>query len=315
MKSLISVIIPTYGRADLLGKAIESVLNQTYKELEIIIVDDNPPDSEHREKTNSIVESYLQLGTRVLYLPLEKNMGGALARNEGVNKSSGEYITFLDDDDYYFPSKIERQVSVLEKGFDICTCSMIALDEGRSADYIRTKPSGDNLSHFLLDGSAFTPMIMVRRCIFLTAEGFIDTPRFQDHTLMLRLLSKTDKVFLLDEPLFVHNLHLGDRVSFSPKTRLAFKIKHELENSLSNCLTESQINELKRNQYLENLECDLFEYGLLDKIKRMSQELANVKDFSELVFMLKFSIRKSLRKNNLVWWIRRKLFSKKISLQ
>lgn len=313
--TLVSIIIPTYGRADLLGKAIESVLNQSYKEIEVIVVDDNVPHSAHREKTKSIVASYLQLDTRVLYLPLEKNMGGALARNEGVKKSSGEYITFLDDDDYYFPSKIEKQVSVLEQGLDICTCSMIALDEGRSADYIRTKPNGDNLSHFLLDGSAFTPMIMVRRNTFLTADGFIDTPRFQDHTLMLRLLSKTDKVFLLDEPLFVHNLHLGDRVSFSPKTRLAFKIKHELENSLSDCLIESQLNELKRKQRLENLECDLFEFGFLDKIKRIYQEVVNAKNLNERIFLLKFSIRKSLRKNNLVWWIRRKFLSKEISLQ
>lgn len=315
MNPSVSVIIPTYGRAELLGKAIESVLNQSYKEIEVIVVDDNEPDSEQRNKTKSIVEPYLQLDSRVLYLPLENNMGGALARNEGVKKSSGEYITFLDDDDYYFPSKIEKQVSILEQDFDICTCSMVALDEGRSADYIRTKPSGGSLSSFLLDGSAFTPMIMVKRNIFLAAEGFIDTPRFQDHTLMLRLLSKTNKVFLLDEPLFVHNLHLGDRVSFSPKTRLAFKIKHELENSLSYCLIESQLRELKRKQYLENLECDLFEFSFLDKIKRICQEIANINNFNELVFLLKFSIRKSLRKNNLIWWIRRKLFSKQISLQ
>jgi len=109
----VSVIIPTYKRSDMLCRAVESVLNQTYKEIEVIVVDDNDPDTEWRHNTSQIMERYCG-NPRVKYVCHDKNMNGSVARNTGINIADGDLITYLDDDDIYTPEKIEKQVQYLE---------------------------------------------------------------------------------------------------------------------------------------------------------------------------------------------------------
>jgi glycosyltransferase involved in cell wall biosynthesis len=111
-KSLVSVIIPTYKRP-MINRAIESVLNQTYKNIEIIVVDDNDPDSKYRNETEQVMLRYKE-NKNVKYIKHEKNRNGATARNTGIKNASGQYIAFLDDDDEFFPQKIELQIKKLE---------------------------------------------------------------------------------------------------------------------------------------------------------------------------------------------------------
>lgn len=309
---LVSVIIPTYGRADALGKAIESVLDQTYKNIEVVVVDDNEPLSKARSITRDFMQKYVEMNDRVKYLELERNVGGGQARNAGIAASAGELITFLDDDDFYLPNKVERQVDVfLNTGCDICTCAMYALDKGKLAYYIRTEPFGRHLSEFVMNGSAFTPMIMVRRELISKVGGFVNTPRFQDHLLMLRLLKENPKVEILNERLFVHVLHLGGRVSHSNKTRQAYEIRHAMETELSYCLSESEKAALRKKQDLDLLECDLLELGPLGKLRAVFRRIKRVSSISELWGIVDFSLRKELRKNYFVWWVRRLIFAKK----
>ncbi len=103
MDPLVSVIIPTYNRAYILPKAIESVLNQSYPNLELIVVDDGS-----RDKTPWLVTKY-----KLKYLRLPKNFGPSFARNRGLFHSKGAFIAFLDSDDIFVRDKIERQVSFL----------------------------------------------------------------------------------------------------------------------------------------------------------------------------------------------------------
>lgn len=110
MGDLVSVIIPTYNRGELISAALDSVINQTYKELEIIIVDDNSSDN-----TFNVVEKYCNLDTRINYIKNNKNLGGGGARNIGIKASSGDYIAFLDSDDIWYPEKISRQMSEFQK--------------------------------------------------------------------------------------------------------------------------------------------------------------------------------------------------------
>ena len=114
MNAKVSVIIPTYKRSHFLQRAIDSVLNQTYKNLEIIVVDDNEPNSDFRKKTEMKMQKYAD-NTKVVYIKNNKNLGGALARNEGIFNATGDYITFLDDDDIYLPQKIEVQLGYMLK--------------------------------------------------------------------------------------------------------------------------------------------------------------------------------------------------------
>lgn len=114
MYPLVSVIIPTYSRPTYLRRCLESVLNQTYKNIEIFVVDDNNPETEARIETEKIMNEYVNR-KNVTYLKHNFNKNGSAARNTGWKHSSGKYITFLDDDDEIDESKIQKQVECLEK--------------------------------------------------------------------------------------------------------------------------------------------------------------------------------------------------------
>src|SRR6267378_1967346 len=105
-RSYVSVIIPTYNRASLIGAAIQSVLDQTFKSVEIVVVDDGSTD-----ETQRALEPY---AGKIVSLVTENN-GPAHARNVGMRAASGKYIAFLDSDDLYLPYKLELEVDFLER--------------------------------------------------------------------------------------------------------------------------------------------------------------------------------------------------------
>lgn len=109
-KVQISVIIPTYNRAKLLPQAIESVLNQTFQDFELIIVDDGSTDN-----TEEIVKNFQEKDKRIKYLKHQKNKGPSATRNTGIKNSQGKYIAFLDADDIWLPQKIEIQLNKIKE--------------------------------------------------------------------------------------------------------------------------------------------------------------------------------------------------------
>ena len=109
---MISVIIPTYKQTGNLRTTIESVLSQTYKNVEIIVVDDNNPETKERKQTEELMREYKN-NPQVVYLKHEHNKNGSAARNTGFRASRGEYIAFLDDDDYWETEKLEKQLDYL----------------------------------------------------------------------------------------------------------------------------------------------------------------------------------------------------------
>lgn len=108
-KPIVSVIITTYHNEEYLPRAIESVLTQTYTPLELIVVDDNQPESISRQKTEQIMKDYPQ----VRYIRHPENRNGAAARNTGISVASGKYVAFLDNDDIYLRTHIEECVNAL----------------------------------------------------------------------------------------------------------------------------------------------------------------------------------------------------------
>lgn len=112
-KPLVSVVIPTYNRVQQTIAAIESVLAQTYSHFEIIVVDDGSTDS-----SGEAIERFLRQGTNgrhQLFFLRQPNQGASAARNTGIAKARGEYIAFLDSDDYWLPEKLEWQMRALEQ--------------------------------------------------------------------------------------------------------------------------------------------------------------------------------------------------------
>lgn len=107
-KPLVSVVIPAYNAERFIRRSLESALSQSYRNIEIIVVDDASTD-----KTARIIESYED--SRIKYFRQEPNKGQGPARNIGIRESTGQYITFLDADDYYLPEKVAREVEYLRK--------------------------------------------------------------------------------------------------------------------------------------------------------------------------------------------------------
>src|SRR5699024_3851792 len=116
----VSIIIPTYKREiKFLSRAINSVKDQTYQHIEIVVIDDNPPQSKYRKKTMKYMEKHKN-DPNIVYIVNPKNLGGSLARNVGIKAATGSYITFLDDDDKYLPNKIKKQIEFMqEHDFDM----------------------------------------------------------------------------------------------------------------------------------------------------------------------------------------------------
>jgi len=106
---MVSVIIPTYNNRGGLREAVISALKQDYDNIEVIVVDDNAPESEGRQRTEMAMEKFRD-NLKVVYLQHSENRNGAAARNTGIKAARGEYIAMLDDDDRFLPTKWRRDI-------------------------------------------------------------------------------------------------------------------------------------------------------------------------------------------------------------
>lgn len=110
----VSVIMPVFGRTDFLCQSLDSVFQQTFSDFELILVDDNEPDSDFRKKTTELVNQQRSLGREIIYIQHDSNRNGAAARNTGLKKALGQYISFLDSDDIYLPTRLEAAVAAMD---------------------------------------------------------------------------------------------------------------------------------------------------------------------------------------------------------
>jgi glycosyltransferase involved in cell wall biosynthesis len=196
---LISVIIPTKNRSDLLKNAIASVQKQTYKNWELVIVDDGSTDN-----TKQVIE---QLNDkRIIYKKNEKSLGGAQSRNIGAKSSNGSLIAFLDDDDVWLHEKLEVQSTHFqnpEVGLSYCGC-LIKFTSFNI--YYPTKPSieGEAFDDLLINNFiGVTPSVVARKSVFNKAGGFdAKLKARQDYDLWLRI-SNISKIKCSDKVLFI----------------------------------------------------------------------------------------------------------------
>ena len=185
---LVSVIIPTYKRSDFLDRAINSVLEQSYSKIEIIVVDDNNPDTDDRVCTEKRMQKYLS-NQCIKYIQHEENKNGSAERNTGIRAAQGDYITFLDDDDYYYVDKVKQEVDFLENHneYDGVYCWRNDVNGVTSGKY-----TGDISEILLLDKyMPQTTTLMFRKEIF-SDVGFFDESfrRHQDVEFLIRFCKK-----------------------------------------------------------------------------------------------------------------------------
>lgn len=215
MSQLISVIIPTFNRANLIKRAIVSVINQTYHNIEIIIVDDGSTDNTE-EQVKSIKDD------RIRYIR-QNNSGACVARNTGIENANGSIVSFLDSDDEWEPSKLEKQYGFMNKyRSKAVSCNYWFEKNGEKRVYVlnhneRVFSIGELLDYnFVTTGS-----LLIDKNLFLKVGGFDPMmPRYQDWDLVIRL-SRVSPIHYLDEPLLT--LH-SQEISISNSTSMEKKL-------------------------------------------------------------------------------------------
>lgn len=217
----VSVVIPTYKRSEFLLRALESVLGQTWTDIEAVIVDDNGEGSEYREATQKSLDEHYGSDPRIRRVLNQKNMGGALARNEGILAATGEYITFLDDDDVFLPNKVQVQVqAMIENGWemsfmdcDIRNQDGVLVDQRRHP--VDTHPKNEDLLvRHLVDPLTPTDTYMYRADALRRIGMFDDVLTAQEYLLMLKSINSGLKIGYIPQALSVQYIHDGERMSF-----------------------------------------------------------------------------------------------------
>jgi|GEM_PF-6816034 len=242
-KITISVIIPTHNRVGLLKRAIESVLNQTRKPEEVIVVDDL-----NDVATKELCEQYFSSG--VIYIPNIKGRGASSSRNLGASKAKSEFVAFLDDDDIWLPEKLGKQCSqIRDKKLDACFTKLLIQYENTNISY---STSAKNVStpkiEILMENYiGATISAVIRRELFLAVDGFDESFRArEEYDLWIKLIHANAEVGIVEEPLAIsyRSLEQRDRISLNVDNYIS---AIEMLNSKHEGLVNEHLNDNQKN--------------------------------------------------------------------
>ena len=257
----VSVIIPTFNRSRRVVRAITSVLYQTYRDFEIIVVDDG--------STDDTDETITPLRPYIKFITHRKNSGVSIARNTGIRASRSPLIAFLDSDDYWLPEKLAVQVDFFNRYPETLACQTeeLWIRNGRRINPRKKhlKPSGDIFAPSLKLCLVSPSAVMVRRSL-LDEVGLFDPalPVCEDYDLWLRI-SCLYPIELIKKPLLYKEGGAPDQLSNAYKGMDRFRIK-----ALINLIKGNKLNNPQREQAFQelNLKCKIYGNGCLKRGKR-----------------------------------------------
>lgn len=215
---LVSVIIPTYNRPELLKLTLSGIMAQTYSNYEILVVDDGSPTDE--------AEKVCRPFEKVKYYKIENSGGPAKPRNTGIQKAKGKYLAFTDDDDLWLPEKLEKQVNILEKNPDfglVHGCCEVIDEKGELQNRIigrlrnPEEKHGDVSQKMLGRWTVMMPTSFIRKTVVDKVGFFNETmpPAGEDMEFWARCSFET-KFYYQDEPLVYYRVH-GNNISDNKK--------------------------------------------------------------------------------------------------
>lgn len=245
---LVTVVIPTYRRSKSLQRALKSVINQTYKNIEIIIIDDNT-ETDYSKKVCEIIKLFSD--NRIIYIKNKKNLGGALSRNKGIQEAKGKYVAFLDDDDWYLPENIEKKLRKLNNSEYDNTALIYgwSVSKNLNDDIIceyKNSASGNCIFEAMLSCQAATSQWLCKRDPLIRVGMFSNVPSKQDSTLMLKLLFSGYAIDFVPEVLTCYYEHNNERISMG---------------TIKNLYGELLLREFMRKNY------NLIPYKKIDKVE------------------------------------------------
>lgn len=222
MAPFFSVVIPTFNRADFLREAVQSVLDQTFGDYEVIVIDDGSTDH-----TSKVLDGFSD--ERIVIVDNDRGSGGAGTRNTGIFRAKGQWVAFLDDDDIWFAEKLQKQYETLQAAspdIGMIYTGHLRFRQTVKETYLEFKPTlhGDIFADLLYKNSmAGFYSVVIRRDILLSLGGLDERfPAQQDHDLYVRV-ARDYKVACLPEPLVY--------VRFSDTGRITTNFSRRLTSS------------------------------------------------------------------------------------
>lgn len=252
-----SVIVPTYKRADRLKKALCSITSQSYSNLEIVVVNDNIPGSDWDLSTTQALQEFCDSRLKVLHTSGQS--GGGAARNFACRRASGEYLAFLDDDDEFLSDKVETQLNfMLERELDMSWQDVSWYDEsGKLVEHRRLNHCHDFSQQGLLRAHLLTPIsptsiYMLKKSLFDRTEGFGEVATGQDWWLMLRCIEAGARMGYMPEVHVHQYLHSGERLSLGKNKVDGEVARHEVVRSYYPLLSKKDVRyiEFRHNAVL-----------------------------------------------------------------
>lgn len=221
---MVSVIIPTFNRAGLIEKCVDSILSQTYKDIEVIIVDDGSTDN-----TREVVE---RMKDPRIYYYYQDNKGACAARNHGIEVSQGEYIAFQDSDDEWSPNKIERQMDALlgNNGIDIVCCKTLCRRlDGSTFESMRDVGDGF-ITKERGPGGITTQTLLMKRYVAENVKFDTNVTRYQDLDFLLMAQEKGYHIYCVGENLVIREIGV-DSITNHPERILDMSWYFEKKHS------------------------------------------------------------------------------------
>lgn len=237
-KPLVSVITPTHSGSENICRAVDSILSQTYENVEVIVVDDNGKGTEEQLKTQEKIKKY-ENEPRVKYLVHEVNKNGSAARNTGIRAAVGDYLAFLDDDDEFRPNNIEKHMELLERlpeDYGLTYCGFMNIIPGMMEEIIHPVQEGDVLFDFLSRKMRVgTSLILIKREVMDYVKEWDESfKRHQDWEFLARVFEKykTARVDNVGINRYVTGRHSAKKPDLFKEYRLHFleKMKTIIQN-------------------------------------------------------------------------------------
>lgn len=246
---LVSVVITTHGRSSFLRAALNSVVSQTYNNIEVIVVDDNSESQNIRSEVRNIISEYPQ----VRLIENGSNLGGSLSRNEGIKNANGLLISFLDDDDTYLPERIEECVIKYKEcgnkgiGLIYTFCQSVTIDGCIIAYYMR-RPFENVLYQHLYTGClCATSQWVIPASVFKEVGLFEQTPCKQDSIMLLKILGAGYKVLCVEKVLSNYTIHNTGTISGNPTRNIKGLLNYQSwARKYYDKLSEYQINKIEQ---------------------------------------------------------------------
>ncbi len=280
-KPLVSVVIPFYSNTAWLQEAIESVLNQTYKNIQIIVVNDGS-----KENVSDLIDKYKN---DIIYV-YQENKGPGSARNKGISCAEGKYIALLDSDDLWFPNKIESQVEYMESHKDIkwAHCAYETFGVSKRREIHENDMRGEMFPKCLVKCRIATPCVIIEKSVFNNKEiRFSETMRYGQDFYLWTLLSKKYYLGMQDEVLCKVRMRNGNAAK---RAYVMLKAKSELWKNLRK-IDWMETNKLPRIIKISYTLCNV-NYSIIKRLQKVVKSNRIIEFVSKILYIIPYCILK-----------------------